>query len=307
MARDSNEVDRRDMENSGASLDEAAVQLALAHPQMGQARAAAALQERGFNISPSGVRYIWRKHGLETAYKRLKAMERSAGAPPLTQRQREMLRRGDASRALARLTQADVTTAPDAPPPDRREIILEAAAQLFVEGGYGGTSMRDIAARAGLLPGSVYHHFPAKEDLFLAVHREGFHRLINRVERAIATAPTPWQRLERACAEHIGAMVEGDAISRITATGLFAIHEQALQQHMQPDHDRYEAIFRNLVDALELAPGVDRSLFRLTLLGALNWTLVWFRPGAKAPGEIAAQMVALLRDPTTTPTKDNSR
>ncbi|MGB0129156.1 MAG: TetR/AcrR family transcriptional regulator, partial [Rhodocyclaceae bacterium] len=177
---------------------------------------------------------------------------------------------------------------------------------LFVEHGYGGTSMRDIAARTGLLPGSVYHHYAAKEDLFLAVHREGFRRLIARVERATSAPDDPWQRLERACAEHIVAMVEGDAISRIAATGLFAIHEQALQRHMQADHDRYEAIFRALVAALDLSPAVDRSLFRLTLLGALNWTLVWFRPGLKTPAEIARQVVALLRNPSTSPSMDPS-
>jgi TetR/AcrR family transcriptional regulator, cholesterol catabolism regulator len=296
-------VDQSGTESAGSGLDEAAVALALAYPQMGQAKAAEALQARGYSVSPSGVRYIWRKHGLETAYKRLKAIEKSSGTPQLTERQREVLRRGDTSRRLSRQTQARAKPN-EATPPDRRGIILEAAAQLFVERGYGGTSMRDIAARAGLLPGSVYHHYAAKEDLFLAVHREGFRRLITRVEQAIASSGDPWKRLERACAEHIGAMSEGDAISRIAATGLFAIHEQALQQHMQADHDRYEMIFRTLVDALELAPSVDRSLFRLTLLGALNWTLVWFQPGRKLPGELAAHMVALLRDPTTQPSKD---
>jgi TetR/AcrR family transcriptional regulator, cholesterol catabolism regulator len=298
-------VDQSRTQSAGTGLDEAAVALALADPQMGQAKAAQALQARGYSISPSGVRYIWRKHGLETIYKRLKAIEKSSGAPPLTERQRERLQRGDTSRRLSRQTRAQAK-ANEATPPDRRGIILEAAAQLFVERGYGGTSMRDIAARAGLLPGSVYHHYAAKEDLFLAVHREGFRRLITRVEQAIARSGDPWQRLERACAEHIGAMVEGDAISRIAATGLFAIHEQALQHHMQADHDRYEAMFRKLIEALDLAPGVDRSLFRLSLLGAMNWTLVWFQPGRKSPGELATHMVALLRDPTTQPSKDSS-
>jgi len=47
-----------------------------------------------------------------------------------------------------------------------REQILEAALELFSHRGYGATSVRDIAAKAGLSTGNVYHHFPDKETLF---------------------------------------------------------------------------------------------------------------------------------------------
>jgi AcrR family transcriptional regulator len=44
--------------------------------------------------------------------------------------------------------------------------ILEAALLLFSKQGYRGTSIREIAAEAGLSTGNVYHHFPDKETLF---------------------------------------------------------------------------------------------------------------------------------------------
>lgn len=47
-----------------------------------------------------------------------------------------------------------------------RGVILEAALQLFSKQGYRGTSIREIAAEAGLSTGNVYHHFPDKETLF---------------------------------------------------------------------------------------------------------------------------------------------
>lgn len=50
-----------------------------------------------------------------------------------------------------------------------RTAILEAALELFSHRGYGATSMRDIASRAGVSTGSVYHHFQDKEALFLAL------------------------------------------------------------------------------------------------------------------------------------------
>jgi AcrR family transcriptional regulator len=50
--------------------------------------------------------------------------------------------------------------------------ILEAAADLFTEKGYHGTSMRQIARRAGVVPAAIYNHYPSKEKLFLTVFRE---------------------------------------------------------------------------------------------------------------------------------------
>ena len=50
-----------------------------------------------------------------------------------------------------------------------RERILEAALQLFSSQGYRATSVRDIAAGAGVSTGNVYHHFPDKEAIYLTL------------------------------------------------------------------------------------------------------------------------------------------
>lgn len=61
---------------------------------------------------------------------------------------------------------------PQLPPPsetDAARRILDAAYRLFVAHGYHGTSMRRIAAEAGIALGGVYNHFPGKRQLFTAV------------------------------------------------------------------------------------------------------------------------------------------
>jgi AcrR family transcriptional regulator len=50
-----------------------------------------------------------------------------------------------------------------------REEIIASAYQLFLERGYHGTSMRQIARHAGIALGGIYNHFASKEDIFLAV------------------------------------------------------------------------------------------------------------------------------------------
>jgi len=53
-----------------------------------------------------------------------------------------------------------------------RSEILEAANRLFIDRGYHGTSMRQIAQQAGISLGAIYNHFSAKEDIFNAVFME---------------------------------------------------------------------------------------------------------------------------------------
>ncbi len=53
-----------------------------------------------------------------------------------------------------------------------RRQILDAALELFSHRGFGATSVRDIAERAGVSTGNVYHHFPEKEAVYLALFEE---------------------------------------------------------------------------------------------------------------------------------------
>lgn len=52
---------------------------------------------------------------------------------------------------------------------DTRQRILDVAADLFIEQGYAGTSVRDISERLGMTKGSLYYHFASKEDVLNAL------------------------------------------------------------------------------------------------------------------------------------------
>ncbi|MFX5956923.1 helix-turn-helix domain-containing protein, partial [Acinetobacter baumannii] len=69
----------------------------------------------------------------------------------------------------------------------RRQVLIGEAARLFAGKGYETTSMRDIAAAVGILPGSLYHHFPSKEELFVAVYSFAVAQTLDVVTRAIAS------------------------------------------------------------------------------------------------------------------------
>lgn len=268
--------------------------LARSEPQLGQAAVAERLRHAGLQISASGVRYIWQKHGLETAVKRLQALvaETRGDAATLPEDQRRRLERGTLSARLARGESANDHADE---PLERRQLILNAAAELFSEQGYDRSSIRDIARKVGLLPGSVYHYFPSKEELYLAVHREGFTRVLAKVKETAAAGRDPWERLRLACEVHVSGIVEGSPVDRITGHNLALNSSHDLLEKIRPFREDYEEIFRELIDAVPVAPGTDRSLLRLFLLGGMNWVYLWYRQGRRTPKDIADAMVDMVR------------
>ena len=68
-----------------------------------------------------------------------------------------------------------------------------------------------------------------------------------------------------------------------------------LRRRLVVMRDGYERRFVELVTALPLPAAIDRTLWRLQLLGALNWTPTWYRPDGKSPSAIAKALVAALR------------
>lgn len=277
--------------------------LARSEPELGQAAVAERLRLNGLQISASGVRYIWQKHGLETAVKRLQALasEAGEGMDALTENQRRLLERGELSARLSRGETAldgnggDTTGDSGGEPLERRQLILNAAAELFSDQGYDRSSIRDIARKVGLLPGSVYHYFPSKDELYLAVHREGFQRVLARVKAAADEGSEPWDRLRRAAEVHVSGIVEGSPVDRITGHSLSFTGNQELLAKIQPYREDYENVFRDLINALPVAPGTDRSLLRLFLLGGMNWIYLWYRAGRRSPKDIADAMVEMVR------------
>lgn len=185
---------------------------------------------------------------------------------------------------------------------NRHDSLLAAAARVFCEKGYAQATMRDIAAASGMNAGSIYYHFPSKADLLLAVYARGVTLVTEAIDSAKAAGGDPWDVLEGAARAHLEMM-----LGALPGTAPFARVFVYIQPHDFPTEQRdalvglrhaYEAQFREIVDALPLKRGADRSLLRLQLIGALNHVPIWWRPdGRKSLAAIARATVRHLRQP----------
>jgi len=179
---------------------------------------------------------------------------------------------------------------------NRVKPLLDAAASQFAAKGYRAATIRDIAAAADMLPGSVYYHFPSKQALLLAVYEEGVHRISSRLDETTAGASDPWDRLRNAAEAHLETILDRSAYACVM-NRVSPDQVPEIEQELVGLRSAYESRFVALFDELPLQEETDRGLLRLMLLGALNWAQVWYRPDRTSISDIARTFIDNLRLP----------
>jgi TetR/AcrR family transcriptional regulator, cholesterol catabolism regulator len=172
----------------------------------------------------------------------------------------------------------------------RRGDLIATAARLFAERGYAATSIAELTEATGLAAGGIYHYIEGKEDLLIAICDELLEPLIAQAEEIVATdlaAEDQLRRLLRAWVEHVA--------SHRNHMLVFTQERQVIERERRwrRVRARRRAFERILDQALRRtrpsgARTGDPQLTLLALLGMVNYTAVWFRPGGRlSPAEIA--------------------
>ena len=167
-----------------------------------------------------------------------------------------------------------------------RARVLDAAAELFVAQGYPGTTLRQIAATAGIKAGSVYHHFDSKDALFIAVLNEGMVVMTDAfvaTEDALADDADVDTQLLAHVRAHLGAVLEHGPYTTAHVTS-FSSAPEAVRAQVVPIRDHYEQMWQTLFS--QLFPTLDTQalrLHRLILFGAMNSASEWFDPDGDVP------------------------
>jgi AcrR family transcriptional regulator len=176
--------------------------------------------------------------------------------------------------------------------------VLETAGRLFREKGYAATTVREIAAAANMLPGSLHYRYASKEDLLLALIDHGIERATAAVRVAIAGVEDPHERLRAALRAHLSLLVHEDV-----SIYVLLYEGRSLSGDTRADmvrrRDRYDALWDGILNKAAAAgrvrPGADLRLVRLLILGAANWTAQWFSPRGKySSDEVADAFMALV-------------
>jgi AcrR family transcriptional regulator len=156
--------------------------------------------------------------------------------------------------------------------------------------------MRDIAAAADLSAANLYHYFNGKNDLLFYCQDRALDRMLTAVASARRNGHSAAERLHVVLNAHLQTLL--DEIEGATAHLQVDSLPPPLRDAIVRKRDQYERALRRMI-ADGIARGelvdMDPAVVARAMLGAMNWTVTWFRPDgpetAQAVGEIISRFL----------------
>lgn len=179
----------------------------------------------------------------------------------------------------------------------QRQAILDAASLLFIEKGFAGTNINDIADAVGVTRTALYYYFASKELILIALTDEV-------TEKASQLAQTVSRRGDLPAAEALRQLIEQHAGLILSHPLQFRVVERSESSLPEPHRSAAEAARRTVLDHFVrvVARGMEEGAFRATharvaafsIIGMCNWCAWWFDPdGDVSAEEIAAEIAEL--------------
>lgn len=177
-----------------------------------------------------------------------------------------------------------------------RNAILTAASQLFIERGFGGTNIRDIAKALGVTRTALYYYFKNKEailervaeDIIFTANRQTANVsakseldplnalvfIVERHARLILSRPVEFRVFDRS---EVDLPVKQRRLAETARRGVLANFTEVIERGIQSGDFR----------------AVDARVAALAIIGMCNWTAWWFKPGGRKQAE---DIVKILSD-----------
>jgi len=195
-------------------------------------------------------------------------------------------------------------TAPTDAVPTRRDELLRIAGGLFAQRGFKNTTVRDIADAAGILSGSLYHHFDSKEsmvDELLSTFQTRLFTTYDAIVGSDLDARAKVDAVVRASFDAIHEHHDEVAIFQNDAAYLSAFDRFS---YLREDNERFRTMWMDLLAegtrSGELRDDLDPELTYRFIRDTVWVAVRWYRPGGDLDaGEVADQYLAILFDGIT--------
>lgn len=183
--------------------------------------------------------------------------------------------------------------------PDRREVILSAAAEMFARKGLRATTVRGIAEAVGLFSGSLYHHFPSKDAIIDEVLTRYLDAIRSRYAMVLASGKSPAESLHDLVVTSLEVAEE-----QPHATAIYQNESQYLREvpgfrHIQASAGEIQRTWLQVIEA-GVADGSFRDdipprVFYRLIRDAVWLSTRWHRPeGTYSTRQLAEDVTALF-------------
>jgi AcrR family transcriptional regulator len=163
----------------------------------------------------------------------------------------------------------------------RQQEVVTTAAALFARRGFQVTSMDELSEATGLRSGGLYHYIGSKQKLLFTIFGQLMDPLLERAAEIEADADTPEQQLRalvRVWVAHIETHLDHMAV---LAQERHAIEHEPEWEQVRASRDAFEAILGRRLAAV----GLKDRLTHFALLGMVNHTAAWLKPGGRWSAE----------------------
>ncbi|OBF41170.1 TetR family transcriptional regulator [Mycobacterium sp. ACS1612] len=177
--------------------------------------------------------------------------------------------------------------------PSRRDELLDLAATMFAERGLRATTVRDIADSAGILSGSLYHHFKSKEQMVEEVLRNFLDWLFERYAEIVGRESDPLERVkglfmtsfEAIENRHAQVVIYQDEAKRLSSLPQFEFVETRNREQRRMWVD----VLKQGVAEGRFRPDIDVDLV-YRFIRDTTWVSVrWYQPGGPLTAEQVGQ------------------
>ncbi len=180
---------------------------------------------------------------------------------------------------------------------EKLDQILKEAAKLFRQKGFGGTSMRDLAAQLGMEAASMYYHIGSKDEILEKICFEVANNYLEHLEEIEAQKTIHIDKLKELIRFHVRMMiVNGPEVSVTNHDWKYLTKEKlaTFKELRKLYETRLETLISAGIEAGELAE-VNPQVALFTILSSLRWVEYWWKPqrgiGAK---ELENNIITLL-------------
>jgi TetR/AcrR family transcriptional regulator len=176
-----------------------------------------------------------------------------------------------------------------------REEILAAAARLFANKGYPGTSMNEVAEACEVSKPTLYHYVRDKHELLMQICESHVQRLAQLVDEVKAQGLTPDAHLRALIARFVQEYGEAQHQHRVLTEDVKFLDDADRARLLEVER-RVVSAFADAVAAVrpELQGARLHKPLTMLLFGMINWTFTWLRPNGELTYEAVAPMVADL-------------
>ena len=180
---------------------------------------------------------------------------------------------------------------------DKRELLIQAAVDLFAQKGFTETSVRDIGKAAKVNTSLVYYYFKDKEEILYNIIERSTRDLIAVLKEIQTKESNPLEGLRKMIVRHVVFSRESWKVTKLISVDSYQLHGQRKNQCVRMQREIYDMYMKQLqqLKTSKALQDINLTVLNFVIFGMINWFYRWYKSGKSLSEEdVANQMIKIL-------------